>query len=47
MLYNWVMDIKLDLIFSDLLCLWLMGVDLVVDLAVDLCLWQWIVLVGS
>ena len=41
------MGIKLGLIFSDLLCLWVMGVDLVVDLAMDLCLWQWIVSVGS
>jgi hypothetical protein len=36
------MGIKLGLIFLDLLCLWVMGVDLVVDLAVDLCLWRWL-----
>jgi hypothetical protein len=39
----WVMGIKLGLIFSNLLCLWVMGVDL----AVDLCLWQWIMSVRS
>ena len=42
-IWLWVMGIKLGLIFSNLLCLWVMGVDLVVDL----CLWQWIVSVGS
>ena len=35
-IWLWVMGIKLGLIFSNLLCLW----DMRVDLVVDLCLWQ-------
>ena len=42
MLYNWVMGIKLGLIFSDLLCLWVMGMVMGVDLAMNLCLWRWL-----